>query len=301
MGGQVHSPSWTPGHDVVDVARRAVREQLRLLSSDRAVLRIPRPAGYAMLGPGQHAHHTPELFVQLSGRTVFHLPEERLQVLPGDICVLPRGMPHREVVGPWHGPFFNLVFMSDSQKVLFFHLAHEVNRHTPQGFPGRHMEWPDMQRAVRHLDEAVAWYHSADPGRVWATKGLLLAHFASLLRVIESKTRHIRESFKVTRTRQLVAAHLEEQDLSVARLAAWLQCSPDYLSHLFHKETGIPLARYINDQRLARARQLLETSPLSIKEIALAAGYGDAGYFARVFRHATGTPPTRYRATLNLR
>lgn len=301
MAAAAHRLAYGPDCDLVALARKTLHEQLERLASDRATIRIPKPSGLMKPGPGQHAHHTPELFVQLSGRTVFHLPSEQVQVLPGDICVLPRDLPHREVAGPWRGPFFNLVFMSDSQKVLFFHLAHEAGDHFPRGFPGRHMEWPDMHRAVRLLDETVAWFHGHDPGRTWAIKGLLLAHFASLLRVIESKTQHIRESFKVTRARQLVSSRLEDPGLSVAGLARELQCSADYLSHLFHKETGTHLARHINDQRLARARALLESSAVSIKEVARAAGYSDAGYFTRLFRQSTGTSPTRYRSTLHLR
>jgi AraC-like DNA-binding protein len=237
----------------------------------------------------------------LFGYTAFDFPTERMRVLPGETCLLPRGLPHKEVVGPWKGPFYNLVFMSDNQQGLFFHLAHEDRKGVPWGLVGQNMEWPDMQHAVHHLDEAVAWYHSGDPRRNWAVNGLFMAHFASLLRVLDTRAHHIKESFKVAQARHLASTRLTDQDLSVARIAQWLNCNPDYLSHLFHKETGVPLTRYINEQRMNQARHLLETTALSIKEIALAAGYGDAGYFARVFFKIAGTTPTRFRRNLRLK
>lgn len=290
-----------PDCDAIDIARRAIELQLDLLKADKAVVHIPHPNGLMKAGTGQHFHHTPELFIQLSGYTAFTFPTERTRVLPGEICLLPRGLPHKEIVGPWKGPFYNLVFMTDNQQGLFFHLAHEQRKKFPWTLIGQNMEWPDMQHAVHHLDEAASWYHSQDTGWKWAVKGLMMAHFASLLRVLDSKSHHIHESFKVARARQLASTRLSDPELSVARIAEWLQCNPDYLSHLFHKETGTPLTRYINDQRMNQARHLLESSPLSIKEIALAAGYSDAGYFARVFFQTTGTTPTRYRMNLKMK
>jgi len=287
-----------PESDAIDVARRAIEDQLARIQANKAVIHIPHPSGLMKAGPGQHFHHTPELFIQLSGYTAFNFPSERLRVLPGAVCVLPRGLPHKEIVGPWKGPFYNLVFMSDNQQGLFFHLAHETRGKLPHGLIGQNMEWPDMQHAVQHLDEAVVWHHGHDAGKRWAVHGLIMAHFASLLRVLDNKSHHIHESFKVARARQLASTRLADQDLSVARIAEWLQCNPDYLSHLFHKETGIPLTRYINEQRMTQARTLLESTPMSIKEIALASGYSDAGYFARVFFQTVGTTPTRYRTML---
>jgi AraC-like DNA-binding protein len=283
------------------VARRAIQGQLARLKANTAVVHVPHPVGLMKPGPNQYFHPTPELFIQLFGYTAFDFPTERMRVLPGDICLLPRGLPHREVVGPWKGAFYNLVFMSDNQQGLFFHLAHEDRKGVPWGLVGMNMEWPDMQHAVHHLDEVVAWYHSRDAARKWAVTGLLMAHFASLLRVLDTKAHHIKESFKVAQARQLASTRLTDPELGVARIAQWLRCNPDYLSHLFHKETGTPLTRYINEQRLNQARKLLETTALSVKEVALASGFGDAGYFARVFVQNTGTTPSRYRQNLRLK
>lgn len=290
-----------PDTDAVALARKVVRQQVKRLESKRAVVHIPVPVGLKKTVPGHHSHHTPELFIQISGYTEFDFPAERIRVLPGDICLLPRGLPHKEVVGAWKGPFYNLVFMSDNQRGLFFHLAHETPGKFPQGLVGKHLSWPDMQHAVHHLDEIVAWYHGNNPFRKLAIRGLFMAHFASLLRALETASSGKKESFKVVRAKELASTRLSDHEMSVARIAALLQCNPDYLSHLFHKETGVSLTRYINDQRLNYARHLLETSSLSIKEIALAAGYGDAGYFARVFLQSEGATPTRYRTTLRLK
>jgi AraC-like DNA-binding protein len=46
---------------------------------------------------------------------------------------------------------------------------------------------------------------------------------------------------------------------------------------------------------MERARYLLETSFLSVKEIAYSVGLSDESHFVRDFKKAYGAPPTRYR------
>jgi len=47
---------------------------------------------------------------------------------------------------------------------------------------------------------------------------------------------------------------------------------------------------------MARAIQWLQSSPLSIKEIAARLAYPDPQSFSRAFRQMTGRPPSAYRS-----
>jgi AraC family transcriptional regulator of arabinose operon len=81
----------------------------------------------------------------------------------------------------------------------------------------------------------------------------------------------------------------------VEELARIVGLSPSRLSHLFRAETGEPLGRYIERQRLARAQRLLEASALSITQIAEVCGFPNVYYFSLRFKHTMGEPPTAYR------
>ncbi len=84
-------------------------------------------------------------------------------------------------------------------------------------------------------------------------------------------------------------------DLSLKSLAEQIQISPGYLSALFKKEVGIPLTDYVNRQRISYAKQLLISTTLPVKSIALQCGIPNLYYFSRMFKRIAGMTPKAYR------
>nr|WP_255530353.1 helix-turn-helix domain-containing protein [Pantoea sp. S61] len=68
-----------------------------------------------------------------------------------------------------------------------------------------------------------------------------------------------------------------------------------HIQRLFREETGMPLATYIRNRRLARAAQVLKLTNMPIIEIAEALGFGTQQAFTRVFSRHFRTPPRVYR------
>lgn len=73
------------------------------------------------------------------------------------------------------------------------------------------------------------------------------------------------------------------------------QLSPQYLSSLFHKETGQTISAYIQSQKLKLAQNMLEHSSRNITEIAAALEFTDAHYFSNFFKRHMSVTPTQYR------
>ena len=82
---------------------------------------------------------------------------------------------------------------------------------------------------------------------------------------------------------------------SLSALAAEAGLSEFYFSRLFRQATGCSPSQYFIQLRLAKARELLSSTPLSIIEVALEVGYESPGHFAQVFRRHTGMTPREYR------
>lgn len=70
---------------------------------------------------------------------------------------------------------------------------------------------------------------------------------------------------------------------------------PNYVSELIKRHTGIPLHRYLLSVRLARAIELLNSTDLSVGEIAVSCGFCDIYYFSGFFKESTGLSPLEYR------
>lgn len=99
------------------------------------------------------------------------------------------------------------------------------------------------------------------------------------------------------RVRQAIA--LAEESLhkgwSPAKLAASVNLSPSRLHQLFKEETGLPPARYLRQLRMRRAKELLETTHLSVKQVMAGVGVSDESHFVRDFKKTCGLTPARYR------
>lgn len=85
------------------------------------------------------------------------------------------------------------------------------------------------------------------------------------------------------------SVHAVEETVSALRL------SPSRFRHLFKEETGLSPAQYIKRLRLGYARQLLEQSTLSVKEVMAAAGINDFSHFVRDFKTMHGLTPSKAR------
>ncbi|HET6974880.1 MAG TPA: helix-turn-helix transcriptional regulator [Pyrinomonadaceae bacterium] len=85
-------------------------------------------------------------------------------------------------------------------------------------------------------------------------------------------------------------------ELSLAELAQSVNLSVWRLSHIFKSDVGMPPIRYLRLLRMDRAKHLLESSFLSVKEIAFQVGLNDESHFVRDFKAAYGFSPALYRS-----
>ncbi len=76
-------------------------------------------------------------------------------------------------------------------------------------------------------------------------------------------------------------------------------CKPDYFSKLFKKYHGIGFNAWVNQQRMASARELLCHSDWSIASIARNLGFSQTSYFCKVFRQTYQVTPQVYRQQVN--
>jgi AraC-like DNA-binding protein/ligand-binding sensor protein len=103
----------------------------------------------------------------------------------------------------------------------------------------------------------------------------------------------------VGRILDFVALHYNEQ-LTLDQVASKIGISVSRVAHLVKQHTGKTVWQHLMKVRIAKARQLLESTDDQCSQIALATGFCDQSYFTKHFRRLTGTTPVKYRHSLTV-
>lgn len=98
----------------------------------------------------------------------------------------------------------------------------------------------------------------------------------------------------VNRARLEIREHLESS-LTIQQVAKDLGVSYSNFRKLFKEYTGISPATYQQDLRLQRAKELLSTTEMSVKEIAYRLNFESPDYFSAKFKAKTGRRPSELR------
>ena len=81
----------------------------------------------------------------------------------------------------------------------------------------------------------------------------------------------------------------------VAEFAALLARNPEYLTRTTSSMTGVTLLEFLRAKQVEEAERLLTTTPLSVADIALHAGFGTPSTLYRCFKQLHGMPPGHFR------
>ena len=89
-----------------------------------------------------------------------------------------------------------------------------------------------------------------------------------------------------------------QRDISLNEAAEAAFLSPNYLSQLLKKQTGMAFVEWLTARRMERAQHLLSHGTDRIFEVANAVGFADEAYFTRRFRQRFGQSPSEYRKAM---
>jgi AraC family transcriptional regulator, transcriptional activator of pobA len=153
-----------------------------------------------------------------------------------------------------------------------------------------------VDRAAAQLK---AEYLGTLPWRALAIDAALCALLVALERATpraepQRAARGSRALMHLERYRTLVDRSFRSQP-SLAALAAQLGITPTQLNRVCRQLTGRSALALLHARVMLEAQRDLAYTTLSIKQIALGLGFGDAGYFTRFFQRLSGRTPTQWR------
>lgn len=91
------------------------------------------------------------------------------------------------------------------------------------------------------------------------------------------------------------------EEIGVGVVADYMDITPNYLSYMFHRQTGVKFIDYLTTVRIDAAKQLLlETPELTVQTVAERVGYISAKHFSKIFVKLVGIYPSDFQRTKGL-
>jgi AraC-like DNA-binding protein len=231
-----------------------------------------------------HEHPVWEIYLQQHGTTHWVAGGERYALHPGHLFAVPPGVTHHLAGRSGNHHFYFAAV--DLQTV--------GKRHPQLTMPRTvvHREAGELAYAFAQLvRELTTRYEYADTGLVLAVDHLVLSFSRS-----SNAAPQLAMHPAVRTVKRLLDQEFHER-WTLKELADRAGLAPAYLAELFTAELGQPPHRYLNERRIDRARQLLESTDMTVTALALSLGFSSSQHFARVFRQHTGSTPTSVRAS----
>lgn len=85
------------------------------------------------------------------------------------------------------------------------------------------------------------------------------------------------------------------RETSREQVASHLYINPDHLDRIFKKKTGMSVTKYVLQERINTAKELLSDTEIPVGKIAVSMGYKNLSHFSAVFKEQTKINPTDYR------
>jgi len=126
----------------------------------------------------------------------------------------------------------------------------------------------------------------------------VLLNYAERFYTRQFRTRNSVESDILARVESILHKHFEEDKdklITANDIASQLSMSTHYLSDLLRNLTGMNTQQHIHTHLIEKAKSLLQTTNLSVNEIAYVLGFDYPQYFSRLFKRKTGKTPVEFR------
>lgn len=131
-------------------------------------------------------------------------------------------------------------------------------------------------------------------------EGVLLSLLAALRRLEERQRKDPELHPGLRKATELLETEFVHP-WSMEELARRAGISHSYLRRLFERNFQISPQRYLQNIRMAHARQYLLNTWVTVAEVAALCGYADSNYFTRLFRQLHRCTPGEYRETMRNR
>ena len=236
-----------------------------------------------------HAHTCLQVYYVLSGTGVFIINGKSIHVESGDFFAIPIGVQHRTLPYEKNGcesielkVILNDPFLQENLRIF----------HSPFKDTG----------AIRNTMEYIVKYWSCqDPQNQkdieYLLTGLLMQLFLKDLHYDYPESKYIITEHYNTITRSIFSFVDDNfaKKISIRDLSSALGYNKNYLSTIFHKDTGFSIIDYVNYLRIRRAIHYFAFYGQDVFTTFESTGFSSLSYFSITFKTIVGVSPRDFR------
>ena len=288
-----------------------------ILSMVTAPKRIPCGAKRKTL----HMHDCYELTLVLRGSCIVEDRIKRALLVPGDLLLTDIAQPHACSIQA-DSAVYRCSFSRAAAPEVIYELLHEI--------PEEHHDMQQRVHDLYTLHTAENNSTAAEGTRLFRLKPEEVKQIRTLFASMEQEQKNSIAGFQ-----QMTQIYLHQLLIQLARMqrhhfkcskrgTTWKQDMVDailqstthnlesgvdfeviarkngitlnYFRVIFKEIMGMTPIEYLNQLRVAKALELLQTSSLPISEVSAQVGILDANYFSRLFKKVTGYPPRYFKS-----
>ncbi len=206
---------------------------------------------------------------------------------PPQIVVSPPGVVHDTFI---NGRRHDLTFIFEQTHFVCCFRHHGVGgSFAPPRVGGLPAIFPLLAAIQGYADDGGA----LPPSMADDFRRLLLAVFINILERAGRKVQN--RTAPMDTARWFMESNFADMSLDVGQIAEVAGQSPQNLNRVFRLHMGCSLWQYLMKLRLRHARELLETSSVTVMEAAHLSGFADRSNFSKYFTRAFGVSPAVYR------
>lgn len=185
----------------------------------------------------------------------------------------PQRMMYLAIDGPAAGPTVGLLGLTPQQPIL-------------RGLP--------VKRFLGHLRLLRSTFNPDDDARAMLPTEYLARFLGEILTATTGRRPDLSADALLERGRTFIDTHCTE-DITVEDVAHHVGLTRSHFSTSFTRRFAVSPREYLWSSRLARGRELLRSTDLSVTEVALSVGFSDIYAFSHAFRRRFGSSPSADR------
>jgi YesN/AraC family two-component response regulator len=169
----------------------------------------------------------------------------------------------------------NLCFLHQQLTQMFFSILSEQNTEVSNIFSDQYtyQDYMDSYKKEDWLKTAIGMMTEA---------------------IKQKSTTEMQDDNLINKARIYISNNIS-QELSVKMVSSYVNLSTPYLTKIFKQQTGSSPKNYILQEKIEIAKELLESTSLSISLVALQIGYTNFSHFTQIFKKMVKVTPVEYR------